>query len=69
MKTYGEVEVKIRPFSSSLLNGGNWSASRSGRPPPKERNPMHPLDIRLGEIQIQFGHGGEYSYRTSCGRQ
>jgi hypothetical protein len=53
MKTYGEVEVKIRPFS--LLNGGNWSASRSGRPPPKERTPMHPLDIRLGEIQIRSG--------------
>jgi hypothetical protein len=31
MKTYGGVEIQLHPFSTSALDGGEWSASRPCR--------------------------------------
>jgi hypothetical protein len=39
MKTYGGVDIQIRDFLTSVLIGGEWSASRPGRFPPDERAP------------------------------
>jgi hypothetical protein len=39
MKTYGGVEVKLHAFLTSVLDGGEWSASRPGRFIPRERSP------------------------------
>jgi hypothetical protein len=40
MKTYGGVEVYVDPpFLASTLDGGEWSASRSGRFTPEETAP------------------------------
>jgi hypothetical protein len=39
MKTYWGVEVYLHAFLTSELDGGKWSASRSGRFTPRERAP------------------------------
>jgi len=31
MKTYGEMEVRLHTFLTSVLDGGEWSASLPGR--------------------------------------
>jgi hypothetical protein len=46
-------------FSTSALDGGEWSASRSGRFTPQGKGPWYPLDRRLGGSQSRSGHGGE----------
>jgi hypothetical protein len=46
IKTYGGVEVHLRVFSTSALDGGEWSASRPGRFTLKERAPR--VDPRAG---------------------
>jgi hypothetical protein len=38
MKTYGGVDVWIHIFLTSALVGGEWSASRTGRFTPGERD-------------------------------
>jgi hypothetical protein len=39
MKTYWGVEVQLHAFLTSALDGGEWSASRSGRFTPREGTP------------------------------
>jgi hypothetical protein len=39
MKTYWGVEVYLHAFLISALDGGEWSASHSGRLTPRERAP------------------------------
>jgi hypothetical protein len=39
MKTYGGVEIIDPPFSTSALDGGEWSASRPCRFTSEERAP------------------------------
>jgi hypothetical protein len=39
MKTYGGVDIKFHAFLTSVLVGGEWSASRPGRLTPAERAP------------------------------
>jgi hypothetical protein len=38
MKTYGGVDVQIRVFLTSVLDGREWPASSSGRLIPKGKN-------------------------------
>jgi hypothetical protein len=53
MKTYWGVEVQLHAFLISELDGGEWSASRSGRFTPGS------LDRRLGGTQSRSRHSGE----------
>jgi hypothetical protein len=39
MKAYGRVDVWTHIFLTSVLVGGEWSASRPGRFTPRERAP------------------------------
>jgi hypothetical protein len=39
MKTYWGVEVQLRAFLTSALDGDEWLASRLGRFNPRERAP------------------------------
>jgi hypothetical protein len=39
MKVYGEMDAQIHILFTSALAGGAWSASRSGRFTPGERDP------------------------------
>jgi hypothetical protein len=39
MKAYWGAEVQLRAFLAYALDGGEWSASRSGRFAPRERAP------------------------------
>jgi hypothetical protein len=52
MNTYWGVEVYLRAFLTSALDGGEWSASRPGRFTPQGKSPRYPLDRRLGGPQI-----------------
>jgi hypothetical protein len=36
MKTYGRVGIYLHTFLTSVLDGGEWSASRPGRFTPSE---------------------------------
>jgi hypothetical protein len=45
-------------FSTSALNGGEWSASRPGRALPPGKDPRYPLDRRLGGPQSRSGRRG-----------
>jgi hypothetical protein len=56
MKAYTGVEVWLHPFSTSLLGGGEWSASCPGRFTPG-KDPFYPFD-RLGGTQGKSGRGG-----------
>jgi hypothetical protein len=46
------------PFLTVSLDGGAWSASRSGRFTPGEKNSRYPLDRRQGRHQNRSGHCG-----------
>jgi len=39
MKVYWGVKIQLRAFLTSALDGGEWSASRSGSFTPKESAP------------------------------
>jgi hypothetical protein len=43
---------------TSILYGGEWSASRPGRFTPR-KEPQYPLDRRLGGLYSRSGRGGE----------
>jgi hypothetical protein len=44
MKTYGGMEVQLHVFFTSALDGGEWSASRSGRSNPSEGTLWLPIE-------------------------
>jgi hypothetical protein len=43
MKTYWGVEVKFQAFLTSVLDGGEWSASRPDSFTPKEKETPVPI--------------------------
>jgi hypothetical protein len=49
MKTYGRVAVQLQALLTSVLDGGEWSASQPGRLTPRERTPgTHRIGIWVG---------------------
>jgi hypothetical protein len=65
MNTYGGVEVQLRVFLTSALDGGEWSASRPRRFTPGKKAPVS-IAWRLGGPQNGSGHGGDpCPYRES----
>jgi hypothetical protein len=63
MKTYGGVDVEIQVFLTSVLVGGEWSASRPGKFIPGG----YPLDRRLCEPQNPSGRSKEENIYDSVG--
>jgi hypothetical protein len=59
MKTHVEEEVQLHTFSSSVLDGGEWSASRLGFFTSGERAPGYPLD------RNSIG-GGKHLWLCAC---
>jgi hypothetical protein len=59
MKAYWEWRYSSVHSLISALDGGEWSASRSGRFTPREEAFWHPSDRRLGGTQSRSGGGGE----------
>jgi hypothetical protein len=56
VKTYGEVEVQLRAFLASALDGSEFhipAALNSGK------EPRYPFDMRLCEFQSHSGRGDE----------
>jgi hypothetical protein len=53
------MEVLLRTFLTSALDGEEWSASRTGRFTPRGKSPWYQLYMRLGEPQSRSGRGGE----------
>jgi hypothetical protein len=53
------MEVYPHAFLTSSLDGGKWSASRSGRFTLEVIAPRYSLDRRLGGPQNRSGCGGE----------
>jgi hypothetical protein len=51
-------ERKYSSFLTSALEGGEWSASRSGRALPPGMDPRYPLERRQGGTQSWSGHSG-----------
>jgi hypothetical protein len=59
MKALGEERrYSSYSFTTSVLDGGEWSASRPGRALPPGKGPRYPLDRRLGGPQSRSGHRG-----------
>jgi hypothetical protein len=54
MKAYWGVEVWLHAFLISVLDGGEWSASRPGR-----FTPMEKTLVPTGQEADRSGHGGE----------
>jgi len=52
------VEVQIHSLFTSALDGGKWSASRSGRFTPGAQS-QYPMNMRLGGPQGRAGRFGE----------
>jgi hypothetical protein len=55
MKTYWEWRCNSTHYLTSVLDGGEWSASYI----PQGKSPRYPLDRRLGRPQTRSGHGVE----------
>jgi hypothetical protein len=55
----GGVDYSSTHFLPSALDGGEWSASRTGRFTPQGKSPWYPLDRSLGGPQSRSGRGGE----------
>jgi len=58
VKIYWGVEVWVHAFLTSVLDGGEWSASNPSHFTPKGKNPWYPLD-RLSGPQNQPRHNGK----------
>jgi hypothetical protein len=59
MKGTGEWRYNSTHSLTSVLDGGEWSASRPGRFTPRGKSPWYPLDRRLGGPQTRSGRSGE----------
>jgi hypothetical protein len=59
MKTYGGSGGIAPPCLTSVLDGGEWSASRLCRFTPGGKSPRYPLYMRLGGPQSRSGLCGE----------
>jgi hypothetical protein len=59
MKIYGGVYIQIHILLTSVLVGGEWSDSHSGRFSPGERAPQYALNRRLSGPQNRSGRCGE----------
>jgi hypothetical protein len=55
-----ETRYSSYSFSTSALDGGEWSASRPGRALAPGKGPQYPLYRRLGGPQIRSGHHANY---------
>jgi len=65
---WGERRYSSNSFSTSALDGGEWSASRSGRTWAPGKGPPVPLYRRRGGPQSQSGHRlEEHSFRLCRG--
>jgi hypothetical protein len=69
MKMYGAVEVYLHVFLASEVDGGEWSASRTGRFTTGERAPRYSLDRRLGGPQSRTEHDGEKKIPAPAGNR
>jgi hypothetical protein len=54
----GERRYSSYSFTTSALDGGEWSATRPGRALPLGNGPLYPLYRRLGGPQSRSGHRG-----------
>jgi hypothetical protein len=59
MKAYWGVDVQINIFLTSVLVGGEWSASRPSSFIPRKRTPRTHWIGKLGEPQSRSGRRGE----------
>jgi hypothetical protein len=72
MKTYGRVDIYAQVILTSVLAGGEWSASRSGRFTPVERAHFthwiggwvgprvgHGINLALNRVEGYCEHGSE----------
>jgi hypothetical protein len=55
---WGEKSYSSYSLLTSVLDGGEWSASCPGRPLPRGKDPRYPLYRRLGGPQGRSGHRG-----------
>jgi hypothetical protein len=55
---WGERRYSSYSFLTSALDGGEWSAPRTGRALPRGKDPRYPLYRRLGGPQSRSGHRG-----------
>jgi hypothetical protein len=58
MEAQGKRMYSSYTFTTSALDGGEWSASCPGLALPPGKDPQCPLDRRLGGSQSQSGHRG-----------
>jgi hypothetical protein len=58
MKLYWGLEIYLHAFLTLVLDGGEWSASRTGHFTPRE-SPWYPLDRRFGGPSNRSGRGGK----------
>jgi hypothetical protein len=54
----GKKRYSSYSFTTSALDGGDWSASRPGRSLPPGKGPRYPFDRRLGGPQSRSEHRG-----------
>jgi hypothetical protein len=54
-RAWGRGGIAPVHFTTSALDGGEWSASRPGRALPRGKDPRYPLDRRPGGPQSRSG--------------
>jgi hypothetical protein len=69
MKMYGGMALYLHAFLTSVLDEGEWSASRPGRFITGETAPRYPLDRRLDGPQSLSGRDGGKNISGSAGNR